>query len=248
MGNLIAYYASQSDYDNEIEIATMSNHIIEQINGITQWKIISADNEAPYDPNIIYNVGDELALAPEATLYKYYLIPAIICFKEGSKILCLVNEVETYVPVEKLYHNILVKTYKHGFKKLVLIGKHTIYNNPFDNETLYKLTPQNYPILTENLYITGKHALLVDTLTDKQRLDTINTLKKIYITDDKYRLCICNDEKAEKLNDLEYFNIYHFALENNDPKLNYGVYVNGGLLVETCSIYRLQNKSNLSLY
>jgi hypothetical protein len=38
------------------------------------------------------------------------------------------------------------------------------------------------------------------------------------------------------------------ALENNDSKLNYGIYVNGGLLVETCSIFRMNNKSNLVLF
>ena len=34
-------------------------------------------------------------------------------------------------------------------------------------------------------------------------------------------------------------------LENADEKMNYGIYVNGGLLVETCSINILKNHSNL---
>ena len=41
--------------------------------------------------------------------------------------------------------------------------------------------------------------------------------------------------------------IYHFALENDDFKMNYGVYANGGLLVETCSINYMKNKSNMQL-
>jgi hypothetical protein len=68
----------------------------------------------------------------------------------------------------------------------------------------------------------------------------IESLNKIYITDDKYRLCACDDEKAEKIPDLGYYTIYHFALENDDKRKNYGVYVNGGLLVESCSINRLK--------
>ena len=97
-----------------------------------------------------------------------------------------------------------------GIKKLLIL-KNTTYNSPENIDTLYKLNRIKYPILNEDLYITGKHALLVDTLTEKQRLDTIKTYGKIYITDDKYKLCAC-DEKTEKLNDREYFNIYHFCI------------------------------------
>jgi hypothetical protein len=41
-------------------------------------------------------------------------------------------------------------------------------------------------------------------------------------------------------------NIYHFALENDDPYMNYGVYANG-LLVETCSKRFLREYSGMQL-
>jgi hypothetical protein len=41
--------------------------------------------------------------------------------------------------------------------------------------------------------------------------------------------------------------IWHFALEHADEGMNYGVYANGGLLVETCSIRSLKSRSNMSL-
>jgi len=46
---------------------------------------------------------------------------------------------------------------------------------------------------------------------------------------------------------LHLFTIWHFALENADDGMNYGVYANGRLLVETCSIRHLKNKSNMIL-
>jgi hypothetical protein len=55
------------------------------------------------------------------------------------------------------------------------------------------------------------------------------------------------DELAEPWNSKGAYTIWHFALENNDERMNYGVYANGGLLVETCSIMFLKKKSNMEL-
>jgi acyl-ACP thioesterase len=57
----------------------------------------------------------------------------------------------------------------------------------------------------------------------------------------------CADERAEPWNSKGAYTIWNFALENPYEKMNYGVYVNGGLLVESCSIYVLKNKSNMVL-
>jgi hypothetical protein len=55
----------------------------------------------------------------------------------------------------------------------------------------------------------------------------------------------CIDERAEPWNSEGEYTIWHFALENEEEKYNYGVYANG-LLVETCSIFFLKNKSNMT--
>jgi hypothetical protein len=68
---------------------------------------------------------------------------------------------------------------------------------------------------------------------------------KLFITNTKYRLIACVDQRAEPLASEGVFPIWHLALENENEKMNYGIYVNGGLLVETCSIDTLKNKSNL---
>jgi hypothetical protein len=158
--------------------------------------------------------------------------------------------VEKYVPVEQLKKGTLVKTSLNGYKQIVLIGKGTIQNPGNDERIenrLYKCTPANYPELIENLYITGCHSILVNTITDKQKEDTIKHLGKIFITDKKFRLMACVDERAEPWNSSGCYTIWHFALENADDGMNYGVYANGGLLVETCAIRTLKTKSNLTL-
>ena len=54
------------------------------------------------------------------------------------------------------------------------------------------------------------------------------------------------DERAEPWASEGTYTIWHFALENEDIKMNYGVYANG-LLVETCSINTMRTKSNLTI-
>ena len=169
------------------------------------------------------------------------------CFLKGTKILCQIDSIDTYIPIEKLTAGTLVKTRINGYKKIVLIGTWQI-NNPGNDERLeqrlYKLSPSKYTELNEELFITGCHSTLVEYITDKERNDTFNRLKDIFITEKKYRLMACVDEKAEPWNSKGIYNIWHFALENASNTLNYGVYANG-LLVESCCIYTLKKHKNL---
>jgi hypothetical protein len=62
----------------------------------------------------------------------------------------------------------------------------------------------------------------------------------------------CVDERAEPWNSEGSYTIWHFALQNKDEKMNYGVYANGsdekdGLLVESCSKRYLKELSNMTL-
>ena len=142
----------------------------------------------------------------------------------------------------------LVKTALNGFKEVVAVAKGEI-TNPGNDERienrLYKCSKEKYPALTEDLYITGCHSILEHHITDKQREGIIKHLGKIYVTDKKYRLIACVDERAEPWNSEGTYTIYHFALENEDIRMNYGVYAGGGLLVETCPILNLKERSNM---
>jgi len=212
--------------------------------GYTSWRIAS-NSSGSSSQAVVYMNGDTLIGDGN-----YYLYPSAPCFLEGTKVLCKVDGVDKYVPVESLEKGSLVKTSLNGYKAVQVIG-HGPLQNPGDDtrieNRLYKCSPSKYPELTADLYITGCHSILEFPLTEKQKEDTLKRLGKMYVTDKKYRLMACDDERAEPWNSEGTYNIYHFALENEDDGLNYGVYVNGGLLVETCAIRTLLNRTNMIL-
>lgn len=246
-GNYIAYHGGTS---------TLGDVNTGDIGLITQWRIggySNTENPLPSSAyNTVYNNGFNLSTLGNST---FYLYPAsgsgpAPCFLEGTKILCQVDGADTYLPIESMRPGTLVKTSLNGYKKVELIGKGQI-QNPGNNERLeqrlYKCSPSNYPELTEDLYLTGCHSILVKTLTDIQRETLIKQLDRIFVTDKHYRLTAFADERAEPWASEGQYTIWHFALENQDKKMNYGVYASG-LLVETCCIDRLMNKSGFTLY
>jgi len=197
-------------------------------------------------PGPVYTTGESIAVSN----YYFYPAPAPVCFLEGTNVLALINDKETYVPIETLRNGMMVKTSSNGYMKVELIAKGPIYN-PGTNERirdrLYKCSPDQYPDLKEDLYITGCHSILVDSLTEVERAAITEYIGKIYVTDDKYRLIAAADQRAEPWLAEGTYTIWHFALENDNPLHNYGVYVNGGLLVETCNIQHLRDKIDMEI-
>jgi hypothetical protein len=254
-GSPVIYYSNYADAiaQNANYIALGGSYVINEntYNGstspYTRWRVAVVYGETA--PTGTYNNGFDLLTLGLGTT-SYYLYPSAPCFLEGTKVLCLVDNVKTYIPIETIKPGTEVLTSRDGYKKVAHIGKGNIQNPGNTERTenrLYKCTPANYPELTENLYITGCHSILVDHISDIQRQETIKHLGKIFVTDKKYRLIACLDERCEPWNSEANYTIWHIALENADEKMNYGVYVNGGLLVETCSINFLKNKSNMTL-
>ena len=203
------------------------------------------------DNNAIRTIGP---IYPLSTLYPHGGggEPAPPCFLEGTRILCKVKPTDTldyYVPIEQIKKGSLVKTSRDGYKKVVLIGKASINNTDTDERTenrLYKLTPANYPELKEDLYITGHHSVLVDSLTEQQKEDTLKYVADVFGTDGKARLMARVDDRAVPWQSAGTYTIWHFALETADVYKNFGVYANGGLLVETCCIKLLKEESNMT--
>jgi hypothetical protein len=216
----------------------------------TQWKV-STNNLSLQTGNSSYVWNNGTTLPQLNGTYFLYPMPSgSVCFLQGTTVLCSVNGYDIYVPVEELTKDSLVKTLFNGYKKVELIGKE-VMNNPGSDERiqnrLYKCTPDKYPELVTDLYITGCHSILVDTITDQQKDGLVENLGRIFVTDKKYRLIACVDERAEPWNSEGEYTVWHFALENDNIHMNYGVYVNGGLLVESCGIHVLKNKSNMVL-
>jgi len=256
VGSNVVYYSSKSDALNSTNVLGYGGGYVVGSggpfgpgSGYTSWRLASNSNGSS-PQNVVYNNGDTLNPDGNYFLYPYVSSRSVPCFLEGSTILCEVDGVEKYVPVEQLENGTLVKTSSNGYKPVVLIG-HGPIENPGDNERignrLYQCSTSKYPQLKEDLYITGYHSILESSITQKQKDDTIKHLGKLFGTDKKYRLMACVDERAEPWNSKGIYTVWHFALEHNDESKNYGVYANGGLLVETCSIHYLKKKSNMLL-
>ncbi len=215
--------------------------------GYTSWRIAS-NSTGTSSQSVVYQNGDTLQPGTVEVPFDYFLYPVTPCFLEGTTVLCQIEGVEKYVPIEQLKKGTLVKTSLDGYKSVVLLGKGTILNSGDNERTenrLYKCSTLKYPELKDDLYITGCHSILEFPISEKQKEDIIKYVGKLYVTDKKYRLMACVDERAEPWNSKGVYTIWHLALENDNERMNYGVYVNGGLLVETCCIYTLKNKTNM---
>lgn len=170
----------------------------------------------------------------------------IVCFKEDTKILTD----KGYKSIQDLRKGDLVKTLKHDYKAIDMIGKRTIYH-PSTKERikdqLYKCSKDKFDEIVEPLIITGCHSILVDNFTgEEQKQKVIEVNGNIYVTDNKYRLPACVDPRTSIYEIPGNYTIYHLALENDDYFMNYGIYANG-LLVETCSKRYLKELSNMIL-
>ena len=158
------------------------------------------------------------------------------CFNHGTKILCLnKNLEEEYIPVQDLRSGDFVKTYKHGYRKIDLIGKNPMINNPdVFTSCMYKMKKTEENGLTEDIIVTGGHCLLVDDLGEfKEKNDKI--FGSTLMIDDKYMLLCGVSTDFVKLENRLPYTYYHFILENNgDDDERFGVWANG-MLSETPS-------------
>ena len=258
VGSTIVYYNNYADavamngntiaYQSGNWILGDPTYLVGNITGYTSWRIAAVPAWGYPIPTGVYPNGYDLTNLGLSgwNVYVYVSAP---CFLQGTKILCLVNGVPTEKPIETLTHDSVVKTSLNGYKRVAFIGKGTI-QNPATTERLenrlYKCSPMAYPTLTEDLYLTGCHSILVDHLTAEQRKGTVKALGDTYITDKKYRLMAYLDEKAQPWESEGEYVIWHVALENDNDRANYGIYANG-LLVESCSKRFMRDLSNMTL-
>jgi len=241
----IVYYPTQADaLAGTNSIGSSSTYTVATTGGFSSWKITS-NSTGSSSQSSVYVSGNTLNSDGV-----YYLYPNIPCFLEGSKILCHVDGNDVYLPIETIKPGMLVKTSANGYKAVSLIGKAPFHNPGHDERIqsrLYRCSPSKYPELTEELYITGCHSILTLSLTDEQRTQTKEQLGDIFVTENKYRLIACVDERAEPWTSEGMYTIWHMALENKDIRMNYGIWANG-LLVESSSLNFMKKWSNMTLY
>jgi hypothetical protein len=154
----------------------------------------------------------------------------IPCFGEGTQILTIENEEEKYVAVEKLVEGSVVKTYKHGARKIAKIVSGSFINDPQEpKRCMYKLPKTD--AMTNDLILTGGHAVLVD--------ESPKGLQ--FKIDDKYLSFAENNADFEKIDDHQIYKYYNFSIENDgDKDRRFGVWANG-VLCETPSEKQLDS-------
>jgi len=176
---------------------------------------------------ILYNIQSYFDINPIAD-------PS--CYNEGTKILCLNKQLaEEYIAIELLRKGDLVKSYKHGYRRVDLIGKDSMINNPERfNQSMYKMEKTAENGLLEDLIVTGGHVLLVDDLGEyKEKNDKI--FGSTPMIDDKYLLLAAISKDFKKIDSVSLYTYYHFTLENNgNDDERFGVWANG-ILSETVS-------------
>ena len=181
------------------------------------------------------------------TYYMDVYSETLVCFKEDTKILTD----HGYIPIQYLRKGDMIKTFKDGYKPINMIGKKDIHHSAIKErikDQLYMCSQNKYPEVFEDLVITGCHSILVSSFKDDAQRE--NTMKlfngKIYVTDAKYRLPACLDDKASVYEKEGMYTIYHIALDHDNYLMNYGIYANG-LLVESCSQRYIKELSGMSL-
>ena len=243
VGLILGYFSNEADaltnnYANAIAqggtYVLGDNIYIGSIGSITDWKVITFNNPPP-DGTInsgVYTNGTDISGL--IGLYNMSVYPAnMICFLGGSTILTD----RGYKFIEDLKSGDLVHTLRHGLVPVHGIGSKKIHNRASETRIknqLYLLSKSVYPELTDNLVITGAHSLLVTEIPKDQVKATKDLLGDILVTEGKYRLPACLDQRAVVYPEQGEFTVYHICLDNENANSNYGIFANGGLSVESC--------------
>jgi len=187
------------------------------VGGFSNWNI-AYNSTGSSSQMPVYHTGD--TLNNDGT---YYMYPAdAVCFAKGTMIECEGGS----VPVEELKVGMKVKTLKHGYKAVTLIGTSTIHNVGGSERVRERL----YVYPKENLVLTGGHSVLLDDVSGDQ-LDRIKqSFGKVFFTEGKIRLLAKDDETAEPYLRKGIFQIYNFVLEAPNEHTNYGIFANGKLV------------------
>ena len=188
-----------------------------------------------------------VANSNDNTVSQIVYTPPIACFLYNSKI--LTNQ--GYRPIQDLRKGDLIKTLKHDYVAIDMIGKRGINHIACEErikDQLYKCSKNEYPELDEDLIITGCHSILIDSFKTEELIKKTIEFNgdRLLKTDDKLRIPACLDERASVYEIPGDYTIYHLALENESYYANYGIYANG-LLVETSSKRYMKELSNMEL-
>jgi hypothetical protein len=214
---------------------SFTNYTISEPSQVTFTNVVS---------NIFGTIPFEIYESP-SNIYNSSLNIDAVCYAKGTKILCLINEIEQYVNIEDIKEDTLIKTYLHGYKKIKILGKTTI-KNTYEKKInkIYKMSKEKDSNLIDDLYVTGQHSLLVDSLTPLEKTQTMTKWKKFLSIDDKQLLMAWISNKFEDVKNNNIYELYQIILEHEKDSGRYGIWANG-ILSETMSMETFKNKKKL---
>lgn len=180
----------------------------------------------------------------------YDVIPAdiqVTCFLKGTEILCfdVENNTEVYIPIEDIQSGYLIKTLNDGYIPVKYNVTNKIKSNKHDKNKaniIYKLSVDDFSELHKDLFITGGHSILVDSLDEKSKKETLKVWNELSTVDKKYKLLTFLNERAVPVEDGEY-EIYHLILQDGQ---SHAIFANG-ILTETMDENHFFKHSNMKI-
>ena len=227
--SLYTYNVTTSDEDNDnVTVSATKIPTFLSFNGTTLSGTPSRSIWGEYDVVLTASDGYE-----NVNQEFKIMVRKPICFNAGTGILCFKNGEEQYVCVEQLMEGDQVKTFNHGYKKIVDIRKGNFKLNGLMDMGMYRMKKQGNMIA--DLEMSGLHCVLVDS-KDPKYVDDIKRQRglnnKKFFIDEKFRLRAKESHEFEQMEAKEY-TIFSFALEDQEQE-QYGTWANG-VLVETTS-------------
>jgi hypothetical protein len=157
------------------------------------------------------------------------------CYCAGTQILCCVDGTDIYIPIEKIERGMLIKTRENGYKAALAVIKDSVVNNrnvhvPHKQVwNIYKYSKDKNPDLTDDLYVTGGHSILVDELSEAEQDAAKKYMGGVFKIGNKFRLLSSTTDLFEPVNDNSRYTIYQLTMGEEDA-----IYANG-ILTESCN-------------
>jgi hypothetical protein len=154
------------------------------------------------------------------------------CFNHGTMILCGVDGQEKYVTIQDIHPGMMVKTYRHGFRRVELIGHGEMINDPTNwKKCMYRMCKTG--LMLDDLVVTGGHSILSKTPVtspEEQKKQALVWEAHDYLIDDQYMILASISSLFEKIKDTNKYTYYHIVLENEgNDCVQYGIWANGVL-------------------
>ena len=203
--------------------------------GLTAFQVSGLNSNGPsgavtIDQQTINSLGIQVSGSTASHFFGATTVNLFVtCYEANTLILILENNEEVYKKVSKLKVGDLVKTYKQGYKKIKLLHSFK-YKPPSGIKGLNML----YKHKENGVIITGGHSILVDELTEQEKINNLKQCGFNKTIEDKKLLLACSSDKFEKIDNGREYHLFHFSLETDDPKEHFGVYITDGILSESC--------------